>query len=76
MMHDKWCYLTLKNELAHNVQDTTPQSAVLLSQSARLLRPVDELFVESLKLAMKANPSTDAALIVGLVVLGDSKSAV
>ena len=37
---------------------------------------MDELFVESLKLAMKANPSTDAAPIVGLVVLGDGKSAV
>ena len=36
---------------------------------------MDELFVESLKLAMKANPSTDAAPIVGLVVLGDGKSA-
>ena len=35
---------------------------------------MDDLFVESLKLAMKANPSTDAAPIVGLVVLDESKS--
>lgn len=35
----------------------------------RLLRKVDELFVERLKEAMMSNPSTDTAPIVGLVVL-------
>ena len=49
---------------------TLPVSCLIEPQPARLLRPVDELFVESLKLAMKSNPTTDAAPIVGLVVLG------
>ena len=39
----------------------------------RLLRPVDELFVESLKSAMKKNPSTDVAPMVGLVVLPEGE---
>ena len=39
----------------------------------RLLRPVDKHHVEQLKLAMKVNPSTDAAPIVGLVVLKEGK---
>ena len=55
---------------------TLPVSCLIEPQPARLLRPVDDLFVESLKLAMKANPSTDAAPIVGLVVLGEGKNVV
>lgn len=39
----------------------------------RLLRPADKHHVEQLKLAMKVNPSTDAAPIVGLVVLKEGK---
>ena len=52
---------------------TLPVSCLIEPQPARLLRPVDELFVESLKMAMKSNPTTDAAPIVGLVVLGQGK---
>ena len=40
---------------------------------SRLLSPVDEMFVESLKVAMKANPSADVAPIVGLVVLEEGQ---
>ena len=39
----------------------------------RLLRLADNHHVEQLKLAMKANPFTDAAPIVGLVVLKEGK---
>ena len=52
---------------------TLPVSCLIEPQPASLLRTVDELFVESLKLAMKGNPTTDAVPIVGLVVLGQGK---
>ena len=40
---------------------------------ARLLRKVDEFFIEWLKEAMMSNPSTDTAPIVGLVMLPPGK---
>ena len=40
---------------------------------SRQLRPIDAIFVENLKAAMKANPSTDVAPIVGLVSLDDGE---
>lgn len=46
-----------------------PVSCLVEPAPCRLLRPIDELFVNSLKVAMKANPSTDVAPIVGLVCL-------
>ena len=55
---------------------TLPVSCLIEPQPVRLLRPVDDLFIESLKLAMKANPSMDAAPIVGLVVLGEGERTV
>ena len=39
-----------------------------------MLRPIDEIFVDSLKVAMKANPSTDVAPIVGLVSLHEGET--
>ena len=48
---------------------TLPVTCLIEPDKARLLRPVDELFVKSLKEAMKANPSTDVAPIIGLMVL-------
>ena len=53
-----------------------PVSCLIEPPATRLLRPVDELFVKSLKLAMKANPSTDAAPIVGLVVLNEGQNCI
>ena len=52
---------------------TLPVTCLIEPNQARLLRPVDELFVKSLKEAMKANPSTDVAPIIGLVVLKKGK---
>ena len=52
---------------------TLPVSCLVEPQLSRLLRPIDDLFVESLKMAMKANPSTDAAPIIGLVNLMEGK---
>ena len=46
-----------------------PVTSLVEPPPARLLRKVDELFVERLKEAMVSNPSTDTAPIVGLVVL-------
>ena len=46
-----------------------PVTSLVEPAHERLLRKVDELFVERLKDAMLANPSTDTAPIVGLVVL-------
>ena len=40
---------------------------------SRLLRPIDTIFVDSLKAAMKANPSTDVAPIVGMVTLDEGE---
>lgn len=50
-----------------------PVSCLVEPSPARLLRQVDEIFVESLKTAMKKNPSTDVAPIVGLVVLPEGE---
>ena len=50
-----------------------PVSCLVEPCLSRLLRPIDTIFVESLKAAMKANPSTDVAPIVGLVSLGDGE---
>ena len=49
-------------------------SCLIEPPPCRLLRPIDEIFVDSLKVAMKANPSTDVAPIVGLVVLHEGES--
>ena len=53
---------------------TLPVTCLIEPKEARLLRPVDNLFVKSLKEAMKANPSTDVAPIIGLVVLKSGKN--
>lgn len=50
-----------------------PVSCLVELPPSRLLSPVDEMFVESLKVAMKANPSADVAPIVGLVVLEEGQ---
>lgn len=46
-----------------------PVSLLVEPASPRLLRKVDDLFVERLKEAMISNPSQDTAPIVGLVML-------
>ncbi len=50
-----------------------PISSLIEPPASRLLRPIDDLFVESLKEAMKFNPSSDVAPIVGLVVLPEGQ---
>ena len=75
-MHVKQCNFNLKIlNFKFTGYYTLPVSCLIEPQPTRLLRPVDDLFVESLKSAMKANPSTDAAPIVGLVLLDEGESA-
>ena len=44
------------------------------SRPTRLLRPVDPIFVDTLKTHMKRNPSRDVTPIVGLVQLPEGES--
>ena len=50
---------------------TLPISCLVEPHSDRLLRTAEDGRVEELKKAMKANPSINAAPIVGLVVLDE-----
>lgn len=50
---------------------TLPVSCLVEPSPSRLLRPVDDIFVEKLIMMMKENPSTDAAPIVGLAVVNE-----
>ena len=65
--------LKLQYFFTHQGYYTLPVSCLIQPSPARLLRPVDELFVESLKSAMKSNPSTDVAPIVGIVLLPEGE---
>ena len=50
-----------------------PVSCLVEPCVSRLLRPIDTIFVQSLKAAMKANPSSDVAPIVGMVKLDEGE---
>ena len=50
---------------------TLPISCLVEPHSDRLLRTAKDGWIEELKKAMKANPSINAAPIVGLVVLDE-----
>ena len=76
LMHMKQCNFNLKMNFEFTGYYTLPVSCLIEPQPTRLLQPVDDLFIESLKSAMKANPSMDDAPIVGLVVLDESESAI
>ena len=52
---------------------TLPVTCLVESQPNRLLRPVDPVFVDTLKSHMKSNPSRDVTPIVGLVWLPDGE---
>ena len=50
---------------------TVPVTCLVEPEPARLLRPIDPVFVDTLKSHMKRNPSRDVTPIVGLVQLAD-----
>lgn len=52
---------------------TLPVTCLIGPEPSRLLRPVDPVFVDTLKAHMKRNPSRDVTLIVGLVQLADGE---
>ena len=67
-----WLCLETLSDLSFLVslgQFTLPISCLQEPTAARLVRPVDKVFVECLKHEMLANPTTDVAPMIGLVHL-------
>ena len=64
---------TIKIFLTPTGYFTLPVTCLVEPEPSRLLRPVDPVFVDTLKSHMKRNPSRDVTPIVGLVQLADGE---